>query len=880
VACRFHPFRGDFARLAASPKQSRAGAAGEIAQAVKEAAADLALLAAQDAVRPYEQALIDLVRVFTERYASARREANLLDFEDLQAHVVDLFARRPDIAARYHAQFSSVMIDEFQDTNAMQIRLVDSLAPQGFAAVGDERQSIYRFRHADVNIFARRAERSAISHTLRTNYRSHPDLVRFFNGFFGRAPFWPDDFMRLEAGRDDTGESSPFSDRRVTALLIDDEWCGDSKDADEARIVAAHVRELVDNGVDPGDIVILLRAMTVAETFAGALRDAGVEVFVASGGTYFSRPEVIDLEMLLRVISNTKDNEALLHVLAGPLTGLSDDALARLGTRARRESLWSACLEPDATASPEDADNLSRLVDVVGWFRTDGARTGLAEMIHAACEGLEYDLTLFARGFDGARAWANVLKLARIAEEFEQSNAGDPQAFLEYLDLKRELEGRETLAAFAAEDVDAVRIMSVHAAKGLEFPVTIVANLGRRPVARSGIVLSTIGGVAFLGMKLRVGQSGEESLPTTGYRIAQQREADADLAEEKRLFYVACTRAREALVVCGRTAFSKAAESPKLVGWLREALGFAAADSIAEGAVCLGDSTVNVLTPRPAESGPVGVARPPIEPEVLRTAAIANRGTQPARMAEIERISYSGISLHRKCPYRFYVTNVIRMGRRTPETTGNDDAVALGTAVHALLKVSGGMVSSLAPGRIDEICDAAGLPLAMRPEAVSLVRSFESSETGRRMAACLRTVRERPFAVVVGETVLDGFIDVIGWEGESALIVDYKTGDPLRQRDPEEYRTQAECYAIAALALGAARVEVRFFELKEGGREIPFCFTREDSDELMSRYTSEIDAIRAGPYRPLEKYSPYACPECPALGSLCPVSSPPSRSSG
>lgn len=872
----------EFASLAASPRQKAVGApeVKEIANAAKEVIEQLALVAAQEMVRPFEQGLIDLAAAFTDRYAFARKQANLLDFEDLQGHVISLFGRRPDIAARYHAQFSSVMIDEFQDTNALQIQLIRSLAPRGFATVGDERQSIYRFRHADVDIFTRRVTDADTSLTLRTNYRSHPELVDFFNDFFGAEPFWPQDFMRLEAGRDDDGPASPFSDARVTALLVDEDMCGQNKDEDEATILANHVRDLIARGAQPGDIVILLRAMTSAETFAGALRDAGIEVFVASGGTYFDRPEVIDLEMLLRVISNTKDDEAVLHVLAGPLCDLSDNALARIRLRAGAGTLWSSCRTPDGELDAGDAAKLARVLEVVEWFRVQGGRTGLADMIHEACERLEYDLTLFATGFEGARAWVNVLKLARIAQDFEQITPGDPQAFLEFLALKRELEGRETLAAFAAEEVGAVRIMSVHAAKGLEFPVTIFANLGRRAASNGSIVLSTIGGRAFLGMKVPAGDQGEDSLPTSGYREAQRLELEADLAEEKRLFYVACTRAQEALVLCGRTSFSKEAESPRLVGWLREALGFGGADTILEGAVNVGSSVVHVRTPVPVECGPVGLSRPKADPDVVRIAQTARDISSADASATIDRISYSGLALHRKCAYRFYVSNIVRMGARTPETTGNDTAVALGTAVHALLKVSGGTDTSLPQGRIDEICTAAGLPLEFAGEAVGLVQAFQASRIGQRIAACTNVVRERPFAVPLGATVLDGFIDVIGWEGETALIVDYKTGDPERQRDAEEYRAQAECYAVAAFALGARRVEVCFFELKGGGREIPFVYEYADSATLSASIAAEIEEVRCGAYRPLERYSPYACPECPALGSLCPVSSPGKKPSG
>jgi len=623
---------GELAIVACGLKQNRRGSQDvkDIAEQALAHAERLALLAAQYAVKPYEQALVELVQRFSDGYRNERREAGLLDFEDLQGLVIELFELRPDIAVRYAEQFSLVMVDEFQDTNALQMRLIDSLAPNGIVAVGDERQSIYRFRHADVDILRRRTQTASVRHTLQTNYRSHPDLVRFFNGIFGGEPFWPGGFLSLAPGRSDEAgeETTPYRGiPRVSALLVDAAECGENKDADEAALLAEHIRELVDGGVPPGDIAILLRAMTAADLFAGALRDVGVEVFVSSGGTYFDRPEVLDLEMLLRLASNTNDTEALAHVLAGPLTSVSENTLGRLRLSAGKGALWISCRQAHRLPIEEaDAAGISRLVEVVEALREGRAGAGLSEMIHEACERLEYDLTLFSRGFEGARAWANVLKLARVAGEFESSSAGGVQAFLDYLELKREIEGRESLAAFAVEGVDAVRIMSIHAAKGLEFPVTVVANLGRAPGRNvASAVLSTSGGEAFLGMKLPAGALvGSDSTETLGHMQAVRAEQEAASAEEKRLFYVACTRACEVLVLCGRTRFDREAESTGAVGWLREAVGFGAPDSIVAGDVAVGYSTVRILTPVPRDCGPVGLIRPALLPEAARVARVAS----------------------------------------------------------------------------------------------------------------------------------------------------------------------------------------------------------------------------------------------------------------
>jgi len=868
--------------LAANLKQEKRGSQ-ELKDLAEEGRAIFAVVAAnaaQEAAGSFEAAFLEMVDAYQLAFSRLKAAHQLLDFEDLQTKVIELFESHPEIARRYSERFAAVMIDEFQDTNILQVRLIRALAPHGFFTVGDEKQSIYRFRHADVDLFRAKAATASEVLPLSVNYRSHPALLGFFNEIFSRPPFWPDDYMSLQPGAErerDALADELFGPGRVTALLVDNNACGEDKHADEATILAAHIRQFVDAGYQQSDIVILMRAMTHADTYASALRDLGLEAFVASGGTYFDRPEVADLEMLLRAVANPLDDEAMAHVLAGPMTGLSADAMGLLRLQAGRSALWTAATALGPTAlSQTDLERLSLTVEVMCWARERVGRLGLADLIHEMCERLEYDLVLFARGFDGARAWANVLKLARIAEEFELDDAGDPQAFIEHLRLKREHEGRESLAAFAAEDVDAVRIMSVHAAKGLEFPITVAATLGHHFSPSPPIMLSVSGGMATLGMKLPC-PDGDVLLDTLGHRTVADFEAEAEIAESKRVFYVACTRAEEALVLCGRTNLDKEPADDRPIGWLRTALDSAEPVGDEPDVVRIGESKIRVLYATPDACELPGAVRPQVDDLTLTRARQLPAGHAEQPGQGIERISYSGLARYRACPYKFYSTAVARLGSHAPREPEAESPTAFGTAVHAVLRtVRDGRLPE--PARIAEICKAARLGPDRVPRVSEVSASYLESEAAKRVDGCERVMREVPFAVPVGGVLLDGVIDLIAWAGVHAIVVDYKTGHTDERYDPtDSYRMQAECYAVAAGAMGALTVEVSFVELENESRVRTFGFETLDTVSAKGAIEATIARIRAGEFGHLEGYDALVCAECAALGNLCPVSSPPLR---
>ena len=863
----------------------RGGAeAKELAQAGLAVAATARQLAAGVAVAPIAEALRSLLVAFERRFGALKDVRGMLDFEDLQIRAAELLEARPDIAASYRARFAEVMIDEFQDTNALQMRIMHVLGGSDLLTVGDDKQSIYRFRNADVEVFRRRAAVVPEQRQLRANYRSHPQVLGFVNALFGALEFFADDFMRLTALGTPAPGGWPDGAPRVRLLALDtgDLRARDARSA-EAAVLARHLRGLHDQGVPQRDMVVLLRAIAGrAETYAAALRQQGLDVYVASGGAYFDRPEVGDVLALLRVLDNPRDDQALLRVLAGRLTGLSDSSLAVLGAAAHNQRLWplvSGEIPRQPLAAPDEA-LLTRTVDVIAHLRRRRGRARVAELVHEACELLDYDLTLFARGPEGARAWANVLKIARLADDFEQADPGDLAAFLQHVRAQQAY-GQDTPATVVAEDVQAVRIMSIHSAKGLEFPVVAVADLGshRSYTAPDALLVRTEPPLLALRLPKALSPTGTAECTPQHVAIAEDEQA-ADEDEAKRLFYVACTRAQRALVLCGGAKLAKDPESPSMLDRVRRVLAAAGAPvgtAAGEYEALLDGAPIAVTvhpTPQPAA---VSSAPRACLTRDVALAPLPPRDTAAAPGSLPQRVSYSGISVFQRCPHRFFSQSLL--GLRSPQLprAGAVDPRAFGTAVHAALqRWTGAAPLDIPQARLEALLAASGLTPDALPRLTRALKLVAASPVACEISHADRVQTEAPIMLPIAGSLLVGSIDLIAWSGPRALIVDYKTGaaelslDEARQR----YALQAGCYALAALAAGAASAEVVFLEVEREGREVRFDYTQEDVPALQAPITGALSQMAAGNFPWLDAYDERICAECPALGATCPIPAP------
>ena len=694
----------------------------------------------------------ELLRLFSARFEAAKERRAGIDFEDLQVLAARLL-ERAEIGEAYRSRFSHLLVDEFQDTNRLQLRLIDALrGPRSeLVVVGDEFQSIYGFRHADLDVFRRQRrlieERpDAELMELSGNFRSRPELIAAVN-LFGSA-LLGESYRALRVGAPAPAEPPPGAGPPVELLLTArDGWDEEGIELEpaidgrtplnclaEARAVAARLRELAEAGVDRGEMVLLLRAFTHLDAYEDSLERAGLRPYVVGGRGYWSQQQVADVCALLATIANPLDDQALFGALASPACGAAPDTLWLLRAAAgKRRHVWPALeraagggeaeLEaPERLAKipPDELELLRRFVATLGELRERGPRLPLAGLIEAATTATGYDLAVLMRPAGEAR-YANVRKLMRLAAEFEAREGRDLRGLLDFLAARAESDA-EAQAATAAEGHDGVRIMTVHNAKGLEFDVVAVPDLSRSLLAGARPPALVLGRELppRVGMQLR--RLGSGAINLFGYADLLEEARARDSEEGLRLFHVAATRARERLILSGVVKPEPGREtkpSTPVVERLVEALGTPRdADSevevpAAEPRPGLEESfapsrlAVRVNLPSPecaaelrrlsrdaAADRPLGEGPPPL---VQRRPPIV-----PSRP-----LSYTAISAYEECAYRFYMERVLGLagsggtssrmagatdfssaGEGPAVLSGREERSARGAAVHALLEWS------------------------------------------------------------------------------------------------------------------------------------------------------------------------------------------------
>jgi ATP-dependent exoDNAse (exonuclease V) beta subunit len=853
------------------------------------AAAALEELAARD-----RELLQELLTEFAEAYAEAKAREAALDFEDLQLRARDLLRADDEIRERTRQRFRSIMVDEFQDTNRLQTELLDLLS-EGTGAdlfvVGDEFQSIYGFRHADVAVFRERRAAAETVLPLTLNHRSRPEVLAAVNELF--AAEFGDEFQRLEpAGGAEPALASAFE------LLVTDKTAtaeaGVHWRRSEARHVARRVRELVDAGVaSPGEIVLLFAAGTDAEWFEEELRTLDLPTYRAAGRSYFGQQQVVDLLAYLRLLQNRYDDEALLTVLASPFVGVSNDALVLIRADASRQPIFRGI----ERSLPGDLSEDDRRLLLAFRQRYDRLLEFAAHApLELLCERIlaehDYDLAVLAR-HDGTRRYANLRKLARLARSYEELRGADLEGFVRFVEGQEALGARESDAVSEEEGRDAVRLLTIHAAKGLEFKVVVVADAGRiRPPVSDILALSD----GRFGFKVAHPATGTR-VGTASYRDVRGERERAEQAERLRLYYVAMTRAMERLIVSGSVGPREDGAEETPIAWVLGRLGLE--DEVRVRGVEepyeveRGGARVLLRIDRgqPAAKplrAPGREAAPPLE--VGQLALFEGSGEQlplPAprlrelaaipepRRHHVSRLSFSAISLFERCSYRYYAERVAGMRPTSwpsAEGDGGLHATEIGDAVHRLLERLDLSRPAL-PEALEELVRGwyPAIDDTELERVEALVAAFCGSDLARRITSLAGVRVERPFAFLLDDVLLNGRLDVLWRDGERALVLDYKT-NALGGREPaeiveHEYRGQRAVYALACLRAGAGEVEVVYQFLAAPDEPVSATFTAEDTRALEEELGAVVARIREGEFRPTP--SEVACAGCPALDRVC-----------
>lgn len=564
-------------------------------------------------------ALLRLTREFGARYRDRKRADGVVDFHDLEQLSLELLwdraSHRPSaIAEHWRAKLRFVFVDEYQDINAAQDRILAALSRDGTPAnrflVGDVKQSIYRFRLADPGIFRRYARewqgKSGQVIALGENFRSRPGILEFVNAVFAvlmqpevGGVVYDEAAKLVPAMLDATRNPQPASpdvellirlSARAAPAGSDPDAMDDLQSAEkEARHVALRLRELragsftitdretkQPRSLEWRDMAVLLRApATKAEGYAKQFEQLGVPLEVMRGGFYESL-EVADLLNLLRLLDNPLQDVPLLAVLRSPLVALTLDELATIRLAARGH-FWTALVRSrevlpragrvqqedsppatfDATRSTQPAASLLTKVDLfltrfTRW-RKLARQASLSTCLEEILAETHYADWLLAQE-RGAQRHANVQRLFGLAAQFDQFQRQGLFRFLRFIEAQQEA-GVEPEAT-PASAANAVRLMSVHQSKGLEFPVVVVADLGRifnERDLRAEIVLDEEYGLC---PRVRPPRGGA-SYPSLAHWLARQRQKRELLGEELRLLYVAMTRARDKLILAGTMTRTK-----------------------------------------------------------------------------------------------------------------------------------------------------------------------------------------------------------------------------------------------------------------------------------------------------------------------------------
>jgi len=867
----------------------RAAAFAEARDAVVAAA--LEELAARD-----RGLLQELLTAFAVAYVDAKERESAVDFEDLQIKARDLLRDDDAIRERERMRFRSIMVDEFQDTNRLQTELLDLLCEGTDAdlfVVGDEFQSIYGFRHADVAVFRERRDAAPTVVPLTLNHRSRPEVLAAVNELFGGE--FGDEFRPLEPAN---AADVPALRNAFELLVTDKAAAGEAGvhwRRSEARHVARRVRELVDAGVaSPGEIVLLFAAGTDAEWFEEALRAVGLPTYRAAGRNYFGQQQVTDLLSYLRLLHNRYDDEALLTVLASPFVGVSNDALVLMRAEAQRQPVFRSFERP----LPDDLSEDDRRLLLA--FRQRYERL-LAVAAHASLELLcdrvlaehDYDLAILALP-DGRRRYANLRKLARLARSYEELRGADIEGFVRFVEGQEAVGAKESDAVSEEEGADAVRLLTIHAAKGLEFEVVVVADAGRnRPPVSDILALSD----GRFGFKVAHPATGTR-VSTTSYQDVKAHREQAEQAERLRLYYVAMTRAKERLIISGSVGETADAADETPIGWVLGRLGLrGAAQDGRDGPVEVERGAATVLLrvdrgqpdpapPAAAEAASptmgtngqlalfegVGEAIPPPAPRLRELAVVPDPPLQ-----RLSRLSYSALSLFERCSYRYYAERVAGM-RPAPwgpsgESSGRSlHATEIGDAAHRLLERVD-LSRPAVPGDLEELVRG-WYPAVTEGEVVQVaahVRAYCESPLAARIAALEGVQVERPFAFALDGVLMNGRLDVLWRAGDQALVLDYKT-NALETRAPaaiveDEYHFQRIVYALACFAAGVDEVEVVYQFLEAPDDVVSATFSRGDVERLERDLGAVVARIQDGDFHPTP--SAYACSGCPALDRVC-----------
>lgn len=808
------------------------------------------------ALAPLVDCLCRLVLDFSARFAEKKRAKRLVDFNDLEHFALHLLVEkkadgtleRTPLATELCARFDEVLVDEYQDTNATQDALFAALSRDGnnLFMVGDVKQSIYGFRQAMPEIFV--SKRDAFPRfdgtqypatiMLGNNFRSRHTVTNSVNFFFSRLMQRPLGGIAYAEGEAlIAGASYPEAEGYETELMIVDQAereVQDSRDAAEARAIARRIQEMmptlsitekgVTRAAQYGDFCVLLRSKNAhAAAYAETFEQLGVPVWTSSAGGFFASYEISVALSLLRVIDNPMQDVPLLALLCSPLGGFSPDDLAEIREKRRKGGLYSAVRAYSLGETPLAA-RCRMLLTQVDRYRTLAATMPADRLLTRI-----YDETglmgLMSARAGGAGRQANLRLLLDLSRRFEQDGFKGLSAFIRHIDRMTRQKQDVAPASVASHHADAVRIMSIHNSKGLEFPVVFVAGLGmpfNREDLHGTLLMHPTAGLGLMRQEIDT-HKRYDTLLRKGVALTMKEHS---AAEELRVLYVAMTRAKEklCLVVSVKNAertltrlgasldsvpqlsISSIANASSMGDWvlsaalqhpdageLRALAGLSAYEipyaeeppgPLAVSVLPVTAATVTVHTENAVETAADPVLTEQLKERFAYTYPYAALGAVPAKLAA-SHMAHRGID-----------TAHIAHARPAFMSTLGLTPAERGTALHAFLQFCDPLKARRNPQEEAQSLVARGFLTAVQAEALEMpkLKAFLSDPLFERMCNAVKLRREFPFAVTLSLDALDpavlkllpadaasetvvvqGIVDCVFEENGHLVLVDYKT---------------------------------------------------------------------------------------------------------
>lgn len=771
----------------------------------------------------------DWLAVLQEFYAclSARKqENNVLFNDDLDLLAIEHLQKNEALRQKYQERYKYIMVDEFQDTNERQRQLIYLLCgnkldnTNNLFIVGDVKQSIYRFRHADVSVFNKVkediAQNAGQNLGMKTNFRSTQSIVESCNTAFCQLMDLPKEEICLEHhDGDNTGGTKvcllqvPYKSKDDDLGAKEDKW------QKEAEAIAAYLQQelpKVEPQLRPGaSKAILLRAMTHCEILRQTLQGYGINCVVVKGKGFYEQQEVLDILNLLAALHNRYASLELAGALRSIYFGLDDATLTQLFWQTENDKpLWDVLQavgsgELQLNLQPEQQALAMHAAEHLSSLRQAAALMALPELFAQLWDELKPEFVL-SQQENGPSKLANIKKLRRLAQQYCQTKQASLAEWLQNVKDLRASSSKEPAATVQSDD--ALQIMTIHNSKGLEFDLVILPQLEKSvhgDTASIKYLPGKEGEQGLLGIKV---PDKEMQLQNSGvYELAKARDSELEEEESRRLLYVAMTRAQKQLLMVGTVAEEKLPEAviglPSAKGWWQQLQAVFEADWETQESSCpwVRLLCADALSPAVVQQGEQQkLALEPLALAPLPAYATCGRTCFTA----------SALQTYLHCQRQYYYQQVLAVPELEQTVAGEQahelPASVTGSIVHKALELYNGYnAEAVFAIALKEFAPGAGAT-----QAKSMFDAYIVSDLYKALPK--KQKRELEFVQPLQqELAAEGVIDLLAFdEDDKMIIVDYKTGTPP---EPDEvklgYAYQLALYKDAAEKLYPGKKVVR-----------------------------------------------------------------------